>query len=106
MDERRSSNFYRVFWLSNFGNLTKVPIDQFVYGLGFLSYLSNYRSQYDMIKEFVEKVLIGKLLCPNFEVDLSTNEGAKILKISVNCISNQNIDSDIEDEPKQDRKIG
>ena len=59
-----------------------------------------------MIKEFVEKILIGKLLCPNFEVDLSTNEGAKILKISVNCIVNQNIGLDIEDESRQDRKIG
>ena len=52
-----------------------------------------------MLKEFVEKILIGKNLCPNFEVDLSTNEGAEILKISFNCVSSESIDLGIDDEP-------
>ena len=44
MDESSLPNDYRVFWLSNFGNLTKVPIDQFIYGLGFLRSLTRRKS--------------------------------------------------------------
>ena len=77
---------YRSFWLSNFGNRSRVSADQFVFNL--LVYAQIYQSN-DIAKIYINEYLIGRLENENFEVNLNVEEGARIVKLSVNAILNE-----------------
>ena len=84
---------YKVFWLTNFRNRTKVPFDQFIYNLAL--YAQIYANQ-DFLRSFLSEFLTQKLIDTNYEVDLANKDTDKFIKYVVNSITHKNMDQENE----------
>jgi hypothetical protein len=95
------SNLYRVFWLSNFRNRTKVSIDQYLYAVGMYVQVQQPTSEKSFdIKGFYDK-LTNFIIAENYEVDLETDGGVNILKYTINAITNKSDEALGSDEAGQ-----
>ena len=84
---------YKVFWLTNFRNRTKVPFDQFIYNLAL--YAQIYANQ-DFLRSFLSEFLTQKLIDTNYEVDLANKDTDKFIKYVVNSITHKSMDQENE----------
>ena len=84
---------YKVFWLTNFRNRTKVPFDQFIYNLAL--YAQIYANQ-DFLRSFLNEFLLQKLIDTNYEVDLANKDTDKFIKYVVNSITHKSMDQENE----------
>ena len=84
---------YKIFWLTNFRNRTKVPFDQFIYNLAL--YAQIYANQ-DFLRLFLNEFLLQKLIDTNYEVDLANKDADKFIKYVVNSITHKSMDQENE----------